>query len=300
MERLQNFANKEQQSLFNAIKSKNIAESEIKNATQIKLQNFVEFIESFTAKAFIADAFEFAKELAFASGIIAELTKDVSSIENRSRYENIESLMNGIKEFCDSEKANNSQSDFTVTISEYLDNVALITDADNEKEEDRNKVALMTAHQAKGLEYDYVYIVGMEENLFPSNIDNLSLDSLEEERRLFYVALTRAKVKANISFALSRYRWGKTENHKISRVVGEIDDSYLEIKLKKQNITDKTLNEYSDKDFDGKIARPISNVTTVIKRPTLNQHKPSESFTPSDSWDCNVKLIYCHLVHVSW
>ena len=289
MERLQEFANTEQKSLFQAVKSENIAKSEIKNATLQKLQNFIAFIENLTTKAFTYDAFDFAQELAATSGIIADLKQD-NSVEGTSRYENIESLISGIQEFCDNEKSNNDNHDLVITINEYLDNVALITDADNEKEEDRNKVSLMTAHQAKGLEYTYVYVVGMEENLFPSRMSDFSLNELEEERRLFYVALTRAKVRANISFASSRYRWGKVESNGISRFVREIDSDFLETQLDDNESKNTFDNDDFGNDFENKISRRASTVTTFIKRPVLNQHQTSENFTPSDYNDIRIGM----------
>jgi DNA helicase-2/ATP-dependent DNA helicase PcrA len=290
IERLQAFANSQQKSLFDAVKSEYIYQSEIKSATQNKLRNFVEFIENLTAKTLITDAFDFAQELVFTSGIIADLKQD-TSVEGMSRYENIESLLNGIQEFCDNEKENNiEQSDFLITINEYIDNVALITDADNEKEEDKNKVSLMTVHQAKGMEYNYVYIVGMEENLFPSNMSILSLNEIEEERRLFYVALTRAKIKACVSFAASRYRWGKLESNNVSRFVREIDDEFLETTLDDNRSTFMLNDDNDDDDFGNIISKPVSNVITVIKRPTLNQYTPSEDFIPSDYKDIRIGM----------
>jgi DNA helicase-2/ATP-dependent DNA helicase PcrA len=285
MERLQLFATQEEKSLFEALQSENIRTSDIRDSTLAKLLSFTAFINNFTAKAFTTDAFDFAQELAFHSGIIADLKQD-TSVEGISRYENIESLLNGIKEFCDSEKANNdNQSDFLITINEFLDNVSLLTDADNEKEEDRNKVSLMTVHQAKGLEYDYVYIAGMEENLFPSNANNLSLNELEEERRLFYVALTRAKVKVCISFANSRYRWGKPESNKISRFVREIENEFLETKLHDEDEKSNRASNFfdNDNDTDFETSHTTRRQTTIIKRPAMNkQHSVSENFVPSD------------------
>jgi len=289
MERLQGFANNEQKSLFQAVKSENIAKSEIKNATLQKLQNFVAFIESFTSKAFTYDAFDFAQELAASSGIIADLKQD-NSLEGTSRFENFESLISRIQEFCDGKKSNNDNHDLVITINEYLDNVALITDADNEKEEDRNKVSLMTAHQAKGLEYTYVYVVGMEENLFPSRMSDFSLNELEEERRLFYVALTRAKVRASVSFANSRYRWGKVESNGISRFVREIDSDFLETQLDDNESKNTFDNDDFGNDFENKISRRASTVTTFIKRPVLSQHQTSENFTPSDYNDIRIGM----------
>ncbi|MDR2651294.1 MAG: UvrD-helicase domain-containing protein [Prevotellaceae bacterium] len=289
MERLQIFANNEQKSLFEAIKSENFATSEVKPSAQKKLYDFVEFIEKFTSKAFIDDAFEFAGELAVESGIIADLKQDVS-VEGKSRYENIESLMNGIKQFCDNEKNDtDNQSDFVTTISEYIDNIALITDADNEKAEDIDKVSLMTVHQAKGLEYDYIYIAGMEENIFPSAGSNLSLNELEEERRLFYVALTRAKTKVNISFAQSRYRWGKLEHNNISRFVCEIDEGFLETTLDSES--EYIPSSYNDDDFrKRKVPQTLPKVTKVINRPQFNQHTTSTDFVASDYQDVRIGM----------
>jgi DNA helicase-2/ATP-dependent DNA helicase PcrA len=287
IERLQTFANSEQKSLFDAVKSENIASSEIKPNTQKKLHDFVGFIENFTVKAFITDAFEFAKGLVAESGILADLQQD-TSIEGKSRYENIESLMNGIKEFCDSKNSSseNSESGIVTTINEYLENVALITDADNEKEEDKNKISLMTVHQAKGLEYDYVYIAGMEENIFPSMGNSISESELEEERRLFYVAVTRARVKVNISFSQSRYRWGKTEYNRVSRFVTEIDEEFLEAKPYDEPEMNETESYGRADSFANKKSQSVrAAVTTFIKRPPVKQHTLSENFTASDNKD---------------
>jgi DNA helicase-2/ATP-dependent DNA helicase PcrA len=289
MERLQTLANEEQKSLFDAVKSENIALSGIKSSTQKKMYEFVEFIENFTSKAFVDDAFEFAKNLAMESGIIADLKQDVS-VEGKSRYENIESLINGIKEFCDNQKALiDNQSDFVTTINEYLDNIALITDADSEKEEDIDKVSLMTVHQAKGLEYGYIYIAGMEENIFPNPGSEMSLNELEEERRLFYVALTRAKTKVNISFAQSRYRWGKLEYNKISRFVCEIDEQFLETKSDLELSNDKSDSDNTGNNFE-KIISPARTVTTVIKRPHITQHTLPANFIMSDYRDVRIGM----------
>ena len=290
MERLQLFANQEKKSLFAALQSEKIYTSNIKESTLVKLWKFVEFIENFTAKVFTTDAFDFAQELAFTSGIIADLKQD-TSIEGISRYENLESLLNGIKEFCENEKANNNNtSEFLITINEYIDNVALITDADTEKAEDRNKVSLMTVHQAKGLEYDYVYIAGMEENLFPNNLSNLSLNDLEEERRLFYVALTRAKIKVHVSYSVSRYRWGKPERNNVSRFVHEIDDEYLETKIHDENAQTNTNNSFFDDDNDFETSYIAHRITTMIKRPTINQRISSEDFVPADYKDIRIGM----------
>ena len=129
------------------------------------------------------------------------------------------------------------------SLTDFLIDVALLTDADSEKEEDKNKITLMTIHAAKGLEFPYVYIVGMEENLFPSQMALNSRNELEEERRLFYVALTRAKKKATLSYAVSRYRWGNFTSCEPSRFIDEINDKYIE----KTNFSNESLSSFSKK-----------------------------------------------------
>jgi DNA helicase-2/ATP-dependent DNA helicase PcrA len=165
-----------------------------------------------------ADAYSKAKEIAVGSGIMKEL-RDGRLPEEISRYENMEELLNAIKIFTEAAETNGEPS----TLEAYLANVALLTDQDNEKEEDRNKVTLMTMHSAKGLEFKHVYIVGMEDTLFPSPMSSGSSRELEEERRLFYVALTRTEKQATLSYALNRYKWGNLERSNPSRFLRELD-----------------------------------------------------------------------------
>jgi DNA helicase-2/ATP-dependent DNA helicase PcrA len=149
--------------------------------------------------------------------------KEGKSPEEISRYENVEELLNAIKIFTESAETNGEP----FTLESYLSNVALLTDVDNEKEEDRNKVTLMTMHSAKGLEFKHVYIVGMEDTLFPSPMSSGSVRELEEERRLFYVAVTRAEKQATLSYALNRYKYGNLERCNPSRFLKEIDQQFL-------------------------------------------------------------------------
>ncbi len=156
------------------------------------------------------------------SGIMREL-KEGRSPEEVSRYENLEELLNAIKVFTESAETNGEPS----TLEAYMANVALLTDQDTENDEDRNKVTLMTMHSAKGLEFKHVYIVGMEDTLFPSPMSSGSARELEEERRLFYVAVTRAEKQATFSYALNRYKWGNLERCSPSRFLREIDQKFL-------------------------------------------------------------------------
>jgi len=190
--------------------------------TAKKLTDYVSLINGLSLNMDNADAYSKAKEIAFASGIMKEL-RDGRLPEEISRYENMEELLNAIKIFTEAAETNGEPS----TLEAYLANVALLTDQDNEKEEDRNKVTLMTMHSAKGLEFKHVYIVGMEDTLFPSPMSSGSSRELEEERRLFYVALTRTEKQATLSYALNRYKWGNLERSNPSRFLRELDPKLI-------------------------------------------------------------------------
>ncbi|MDR0386112.1 MAG: UvrD-helicase domain-containing protein [Prevotellaceae bacterium] len=194
----------------------------LKDSAIKKITDFKDLIESFISKAKTEDAYSFAQYTIKQSGIMAELQENKTP-EGISRIENMEELLNGIKEYA---KTSENRENSTM-ITEYLQNVALITDMDRESAKEKNKVSLMTIHSAKGLEFSYVYIVGMEEGLFPGNNSMQSEYSLEEERRLFYVALTRASVKATISFAEKRCRWGSMTSSVPSRFLHDIDSMYI-------------------------------------------------------------------------
>ncbi len=188
-----------------------------------KIRQFMQFMSEFAQKQTTLDAYELLHQLVLATGIIA-LLRSEKTPENISRLQNIDELLNGIREFTEE---TGSESDL-VTLDQYLANVSLLTNADNEKAEDTNKVTMMTIHSSKGLEFEVVYIVGMEENLFPSQMSISSVRDIEEERRLFYVALTRARRCVFLSHADIRFRWGSVVSSSPSRFIGEIDSRYLE------------------------------------------------------------------------
>ena len=192
------------------------------SGTVKKLTMYVEVINNLRLNSDTTDAFIKAREIALGSGIMREL-KDGKSPEEVSRYENLEELLNAIKVFTEAAETNGEPS----VLEAYMANVALLTDQDTENEEDRNKVTLMTMHSAKGLEFKHVYIVGMEDTLFPSPMSSGSARELEEERRLFYVAITRAEKQATLSYALNRYKWGNLERCSPSRFLREIDQKFL-------------------------------------------------------------------------
>lgn len=200
----------------------------VNSGTITKLVNFSTMINSYIAESKTKDAFEIASLIANSSGLLKS-HRDEDTPEGISRVENIEELLNGIKDF--TEKAiEKSEGDMSIrkTLNEFMEDVALITDADKDDNDDKDKVALMTIHASKGLEFPHVYIVGLEENLFPS-IQSISTRSeLEEERRLFYVALTRAMKTVTLSHAETRYRWGNFTITEPSRFLDEIDDSLID------------------------------------------------------------------------
>lgn len=192
--------------------------------TITKLLKFAALITQFSKTVAESDAWEAARTIAERTGLVDDLKSDKSP-EGLSRHENIQELLNGIQEFSISA----IEEDRPAGLANFLEDVALLTDQDNEKDEDRDKVTLMTIHSAKGLEFKNVFIVGLEENLFPSSQaeERKSEEALEEERRLFYVALTRAKENAWLSFANQRYRWGNLEFCSPSRFLLEMDEKYL-------------------------------------------------------------------------
>lgn len=190
--------------------------------TLTKLLSYTEVIKNFQRDAATTDAYTKAREIAYGSGIVKEL-REGKSPEDVSRYENMEELLNGIKVFTEYSETNGEPSN----LEAYLATVALLTDQDTENEEDRNKVTLMTMHSAKGLEFKHVYLVGMEDTLFPSPMSSGNVRELEEERRLFYVAVTRAEKQVTLSYALNRYKWGNLERSNPSRFINEIDKKFL-------------------------------------------------------------------------
>ena len=196
--------------------------SQFNQGTARKLISYVEAINHFRKGADTTDAFTKAREIAVGSGIMKEL-REGKSPEEVSRYENLEELLNAIKVFTESAETNGEPS----SLEAYMATVALLTDQDDENEENSDRVTLMTMHSAKGLEFKHVYVVGMEDTLFPSPLSANNPRELEEERRLFYVAVTRAEKQVTLSYALNRYKWGNLERCSPSRFLSEIDQKFL-------------------------------------------------------------------------
>ena len=251
----------------------------LNNSTKNKLLDFVVMIESIKVKIESLDVFEITKEVLKQSGLY-NLYKNDESMEGVNRIQNIEELLNGIKDFVENNDKNQ------VSVSTFLQDVALATDQDNESN-DKNKVALMTIHLAKGLEFPFVYIVGLEENLFPSAMNLNSRTELEEERRLFYVALTRAEKKIYLSYVLSRYRWGKPVDSEKSRFIDEINEEFLENNIIQNSIT----RNFSNNDQYNKVGIRYKKPK---KRPPSNFVKIKLSSVKSNLFDS--KLVVGNIV----
>ena len=223
VEKLTVTANHYKRSIFEVMENIDKIDLKLNSGTKQKLQDFVTMIKSFQVINENQDAFVLTDHVAKKTGLIQELKKD-GTPEGIARIENIETLMGGIKDFIEGQKEVDGARG---ALSEFLEDVALATDLDNDTGDD-DRVALMTIHLAKGLEFPYVFVVGMEEDLFPSAMSMNTRSELEEERRLFYVALTRAEHQAYLTYAQSRYRWGKLVDSEPSRFIEEIKDEYIE------------------------------------------------------------------------
>ncbi|MBD0849632.1 ATP-dependent helicase [Maribacter arenosus] len=216
-------ANHYGRSIFEVLENLERIDLKINSGTKRKLEEFVTMIKSFQIMNEGVDAFTLAEHVAKKTGILLEFKKD-GTPEGIARMENIEELLNGIKDFVEGQK---EIAVATGDIGEFLEDVALATDLDKDTGDD-DRVALMTIHLAKGLEFPYIYVVGMEEDLFPSAMSMNTRSELEEERRLFYVALTRAEKQAYLTYTQNRYRWGKLIDAEPSRFLEEIDEQYVE------------------------------------------------------------------------
>jgi len=197
----------------------------ISQRTRERVLEFTTLIKSFTAMLPTHNAYQLGDYIATTSGVMKELYQDRTP-EGVNRMENVQELLNGLRDFSETAEPDGP----ILTLNLFMEDIALLTNEDRAKEDekDSDKVLLMTIHAAKGLEFNYVYIGGLEENLFPSQMSIMSREDLEEERRLFYVALTRAKKKANLSYSISRYRYGTSLSCEPSRFLEEIPSEFLE------------------------------------------------------------------------
>ena len=255
------------------------------------VSTFATMIQSFQVLSKTKSAYESALYIAQHSGLLKDLYED-KSVEGLNRYENIQELLNGIKEFSEREDIEEKGLDI------FMQDVALLTNDDKDKEKDADTVSLMTIHSSKGLEFPQVYVVGLEENLFPSQMSLNSRSDLEEERRLFYVAVTRAESKLTISYATSRFKFGTLISCEPSRFLDEIDAKYLELDYSAKTSTsnnpffDDERKAWSGGKQPDAFSKPKAATSAPVKTTSIlaKAHVPSASFKPSDTSNLQVGM----------
>lgn len=235
LDKLQIAAVSENLSLYEIASKANQYVSGLNMGVLGKLEEFCGMIAGFSRMVHSLKAYELGFRIARASGLISEFSADDTD-EGKSRMQNTEELLNALKDFSEKEQTlfpDEETGELIAgsqerTLDQFMQEVALLTDADGDDKDNNDKVVLMTIHAAKGLEFPYIYIVGLEENLFPSLMSLQTRAEIEEERRLFYVALTRAEKRVTLSYAITRYRWGNMTQNEPSRFLAEIDENYIE------------------------------------------------------------------------
>lgn len=273
IDRLVIAANEHNISIFDLLSQLDTVPVAINSGIKAKLTNFRDMIRSFQIESQTKNAFEMVDLVVKKARLIRDIEAE-GTPEAVSRVENVQELMNGVKDFIEEQK----EKDEDASLAFFLEDVALATDFDKEKD-NVPRVSLMTIHLAKGLEFPYVYIVGLEENLFPSAMSMNTRSEIEEERRLFYVALTRAEKQVYLSYAQSRYRWGKLIDCEPSRFLEEVDDKFVDYitPKKEQSVSNKFIN----KDIFGspdkqkiRFKKPVSRkVERNVKKPPMKSVK---------------------------
>ena len=299
MERLAAAAAAAGRPLYNAplLENEKLYAAGLKDAAIRKLREFVAMMEPLAEQTEKADCYDLAVAIGNASGYLLALRNDTSP-EGIARFENVEELFNSIKEYSEEEAEmrqilsddGEAPVDTTVTLGDYLENIYLLSEAEKDDTQDpdrdqTNKIVLMTVHAAKGLEFPYVYVAGMEENLFPSESMNDTADKIEEERRLFYVALTRAQKAVTVSYAQNRRKWGSEESNRPSRFLREIDRKYYAVEPDTDNNRYDPFPQtrFRQSDFQTyrqpQEQRPLQR--PVRPAPVASTHTPSPGFAPS-------------------
>ncbi len=212
-------------SLWDAMQPQTLAAAGISPSTAKKIGAFTSLIDTFTQQANQLNAYGLCVEILTQSGIMRELTAEKEDIEGKERFQNVQELLGGLREFCDQRQETGEPDDLRT----YLAEVALITDFERNEADGEEHIRLMTIHSSKGLEFDNVYIVGVEEDIFPGAQSAGDAQKIEEERRLFYVALTRARKCATISYAQARYQYGKSQSSRPSRFIAELDKRFITV-----------------------------------------------------------------------
>jgi len=248
------------------------AQSFIGGRAASPIDDFVAMIKRFTLEVQRKDAYDAAFEIAKGSGLLRELYED-KTVEGLSRYENVQELLNAIKEFVDDPERQEK------ALGAFLQEVSLITGQDEDKDKDPDKVTLMTIHMAKGLEFRNVYIVGLEEDLFPSQMMLSSRADLEEERRLFYVAITRAQKGLFLSYALTRYRFGRLKNCEPSRFLDDVDQTFIKVSTKFAGLESTPPSSDYAKTLVNGIKKTISSAPAA----KVTSYRAPADFAPSDT-----------------
>jgi DNA helicase-2/ATP-dependent DNA helicase PcrA len=305
VERIVNIASEKNVSIWDVVENPKGYDLPVNLPTQDKLSDFAVKIKSFTAQLKTSNAYDLAFLIAQSTGVLSDLQE--KSKEEPEHLQNAEALLNAMQDFVDSETENQiDESEVTLkTLDLFLSEVSLMTDIedvdkDKNKDVDFNKVSLMTIHSAKGLEFGYVYIVGLEEQLFPSFMSVGSRSELEEERRLFYVALTRAENKAYLSYADGRMRWGQYNFTEPSRFIDDIDPKFIEMAAIKEKQPSSVHREYQQSpkgasyNFDS-IKAKQSNVSpiskTIASKPNFTNLKKVETAKFQNTETSNINLI---------
>lgn len=283
-------------SVFEVFSDEQLVSKLCSGATRTKVSEFATMIQSFHAEMEKLPAYDMAMRIAKASGIVKELNgeKDKGP-EEVERYQNLEELLSGVKTFSQQAAAEGVNK----TLPEFLIDVALLTDADEQKDGDLNKISMLTIHSSKGLEFKHVFLVGLEENLFPSQMSIGSREDLEEERRLFYVAITRAEKSCTISYANSRFVFGRLETSEPSRFLSEIGREFTTLETTSRSSGGRSLKS-------GRVEESIhSGGLTRMKTPlsrTLRSLDDVQKSSPSTSMSSdlsNLKVGY-NVAHESF
>ena len=283
LERLNQAAFGAEKSLWEVLQNPDSFDDRFNKGTLTKLHQFRDLIQSFINKESIHNAFDLGMEIMSATGILKEYAYEKTP-EALSKYENLQELLNGLREYVEGEMA--ATPDQLPRLSNYVQNVALLTDQDTQEKDDSPKVSLMTIHASKGLEFENVYIAGLEEELFPSQFSAHSAKELEEERRLFYVAVTRAMKEVTLSYAQTRYRWGNLVSSRRSRFIQEIDSHFLELpELKEfgrrpQKSPWSSSEEIKDHQSAKPPLRPARNLVRI--KEARDSRMPDEEIVPDD------------------
>ena len=293
IERMMVVANEQRTSIWRCLEN-NVFPQDFNMGTINKFRDFMVTIKSFQSLQAKMNAFELAKHITNTIGLIKVLKED-DSPEGVSRVENVEELLNAIMEFSDRQVDETTGETARVDLVQFMEDVALLTDAEMKKDDgDNDFVSLMTIHSAKGLEFPYVYVVGMEENLFPGIMSLSTREELEEERRLFYVAVTRAMTKLTLSYAEQRYRYGNLTLSERSRFVDEIDPSLIEQTQKASFRGTSQIGGHSPfggRTFGRPITEPQQHGFRKIENTPTNRPNASQTPIPQDLQPSNPDLL---------